>query len=170
MSQRKHESKESNGLFFFERCSFIPVMVCAYKLNNKRSLKSPSAFNLTFQMKCKYNWYSSGKFGQGLYHHGMWATDSFLCYGITCMLLLPVFCFYLCFIITVPVYFGITCFTCVLFLPVSLGVLSTQYPTSPANNSVAPPEENPYTAGNCSELGERLMRKRPTPKDHIRSP
>ena len=111
----------------------------------------------------------------------------YLCFAFTCVLLLPylyilvlpvlpVYCYYLCMVRTCllfrPVYFGtcITCFTCVLFLPVSLGVLSTQYPTSPANNSVAPPEENPYTAGNCSELGERLMRKRPTPNDHIRSP
>ena len=26
----------SNGLFFFERCSFITATVCAYKLNNAR--------------------------------------------------------------------------------------------------------------------------------------
>ena len=27
----------SNGLFFFERCNPIPLMVCAYELNNARS-------------------------------------------------------------------------------------------------------------------------------------
>lgn len=57
-----------------------------------------------------------------------------------------------------------------LTLPVSRGVLSTQYPISPANSSVAPPEENPYTAGSWRESGDRLMRNSPTPKDHIRSP
>ena len=125
MSQRKHESKESNGLFFFERCSLITVMVCAYKLNNKRSLKSPSAFQSRISNEMQIYLVLICKIWTGSVSPRKCGLLTLfcvmvlpVCFVITHILLLPVFCYYCTCIFWYYLFYLCIVITRVLFVPV----------------------------------------------------